>query len=82
MAKKHLSDTAVERLARPVKDRIEVSDSEPGLFLRVTPTGAKSWLVIYRLPSSDGKRTERRRLIVGRFIMAISNGVIDCASGS
>jgi integrase len=67
MAKKHLTDAAVERLARPAKDRIEVSDTEPGLFLRVTPNGTKSWLVIYRLPSDEGKRTERRRFVIGRF---------------
>ena len=67
MAKKHLTDAAVERMARPAKDRVELSDSEPGLFLRVTANGTKSWLVIYRLPSADGKRTERRRTVVGRF---------------
>lgn len=67
MAKKHLTDAAVERIARPTKDRSEISDSEPGLFLRVTTTGAKSWMVIYRLPSNEGKRTERRRTVIGRF---------------
>ncbi|MGC1271238.1 MAG: Arm DNA-binding domain-containing protein, partial [Croceibacterium sp.] len=67
MAKRHLTDAAVERIARPTHSRIEVSDTEPGLFLRVTLTGVKSWMVIYRLPSIEGKRTERRRTVVGRF---------------
>lgn len=67
MAKTHLTDAAVERYRRPLKGRTEVSDTEPGLFLWITPNGTKSWVVIYRLPATDGKRTERCKKTVGRF---------------
>ncbi len=66
MAKTHLTDAAVERYRRPQTGRTEASDSEPGLFLWVTANGAKSWAVIYRLPSADGKRTKRRKAVIGR----------------
>jgi hypothetical protein len=48
MAKTHLTDTAVERYRRPAKGRTEVSDTEPGLFLWITPNGTKSWVTILR----------------------------------
>ena len=66
MAKTHLTDAAVERYRRPQTGRTEISDSEPGLFLWVTASGTKSWVVIYRLPSADGKRTIRKKAALGR----------------
>ena len=66
MPKKHLTDAAVERYARPPQGRTEISDSEAGLFLWVTAGGMKSWAVIYRLPDMDGKRTARRKTVIGR----------------
>lgn len=66
MAKTYLTEAAVERYRRPQTGRTEVSDTEPGLFLWITPNGTKSWVVIYRLPGSEGKRTARRKLVVGR----------------
>lgn len=66
MAKTHLTEAAVERYRRPAQGRTEVSDSEPGLFLWVTATGTKSWMVIYRLPSATGERSVRRKLAIGR----------------
>jgi hypothetical protein len=66
MAKTHLTDASVERYRRPLEGRTEVSDTEPGLFLWITPNGTKSWAVIYRLPGTDGKRSERRRRAIGR----------------
>ena len=67
MAKTHLTDAAVERYRRPQSGRTEVSDSEPGLFLWITPNGTKSWAAIYRLRSVDGKRTIRRKSVIGRW---------------
>lgn len=67
MAKTYLTDAAVERYRRPESGRKEVSDTEPGLFLWVTPNGTKSWAAIYRLPSTDGKRTVRRKSVIGRW---------------
>ena len=66
MARKHLTDIAVERYARPANGRTEVSDSEAGLFLWVTASGVKSWAVIYRLPNAEAKRTIKRKTVVGR----------------
>ena len=66
MAKTHLTEAAVERLRRPQTGRIEVSDSEPGLFLWITPNGTKSWMAIYRLTGSEGTRTVRRKTVLGR----------------
>lgn len=68
MAKTHLTDAAVERYRRPRSGRTEVSDTEPGLFLWITPNGTKSWAAIYRLPSADGKRTVRRKTVIGRWL--------------
>lgn len=67
MAKTHLTDTAVERYRRPAKGRTEVSDTEPGLFLWITPNGTKSWVTIFRLPDAAGKRNQRRKMVLGRF---------------
>ncbi len=67
MAKIHLTEAAVERLRRPQTGRTEVSDTEPGLFLWITPNGTKSWVVIFRLPGDNGKRNARRKKSLGRF---------------
>lgn len=67
MAKTHLTEAAVERYRRPAIRRIEISDSERGLFLWITPNGTKSWAVIYRLPSDNGTRTVRRKTVIGRW---------------
>src|SRR5262245_18947871 len=47
---------------KPRQTRYEVSDSlMPGLGLRVTPSGHKSWLLVYRF------RGRQRRLTLGRY---------------
>lgn len=66
MAKIHLTDAAVSRYRRPQQGRIEISDTEPGLFLWITPNGTKSWIVIFRLPDAGGKRKVRRKMVIGR----------------
>jgi len=67
MTKTHLTEAAVERYKRPLTGRTELSDTEPGLFLWITPNGTKTWMVIYRLPGEEGKRTIRRKLAIGRY---------------
>lgn len=67
MAKIHLTEAAVERYRRPLKDRTEVSDTEPGLFLWITSNGTKSWVVVYRLKGCTGARTIRRKMALGRY---------------
>lgn len=63
--RKHLNDNAVARVTRPASGRKEIKDIEPGLTLRVTPSGVKSWSVVYRLKDEAGKRTLKKRKTVG-----------------
>lgn len=66
MAKRtYLIDNRVTRETRPETGRKEVKDVEPGLSLRITPSGVKSWSVVYRLQDGDGKRTVKKRKTVG-----------------
>lgn len=62
-----LTDAAVERRKRPATGREEIKDVEPGLSIRLTPNGMKSWTVVYRLPDADGKRTQKKRRTIGHF---------------
>lgn len=55
--RKRLTDQGVERLKydstiAPKNGRLEINDELcPGLILRVTPNGAKSFSVIYKIPA-------------------------------
>jgi hypothetical protein len=60
----NLTDAAIRTLAPPMSRRIEIQDMRcPGLELRVTPSGVKSWSFRYR-DRTTGK-TERKTL--GRY---------------
>ena len=48
-APKKLSELKVINL-KPKADRYEIADGQPGLRLRVFPSGAKSWCYLYRSP--------------------------------
>ena len=48
-APKKLSELKVANL-KPKADRYEIADGQPGLRLRVFPSGAKSWCYLYRSP--------------------------------
>ena len=63
--RKSLNDNAVARVSRPASGRKEIKDIELGLSLRVTPSGVKSWSVVYRLKDEAGKRTLKKRKTVG-----------------
>jgi integrase len=62
-----LTDAGVDRKKRPLTGREEVKDVEPGLSIRLTPNGQKSWSVVYRLADPDGKRTVKKRRTIGHF---------------
>lgn len=49
-----LTDTKVDSLKAPKGKRLEVFDAEPGLLLRVSPEGSKTWFLRYRTP--DGRQ--------------------------
>lgn len=62
MARTRLTATAVAKLAPPKTGRKELYDADvPGLTLRVTPTGVKSWSFTYR------RHNRSRRLTLGQF---------------
>ena len=62
MPKARLTVASVERLRPPAKGRIEHWDSLlPGFGLRVSETGAKTWVLMYRI----GRR--QRRLTLGKY---------------
>ena len=49
MPRKAFTEQGVERLRPPKDKRLEIDDKTvPGLVLRVTSNGAKSWSVLYR----------------------------------
>jgi integrase len=58
------TDRFIAGLKPPPSGRLEIVDSEaPGLTLRVTHTGEKSWAVRYR----PGKGTDQRRATIGVY---------------
>jgi integrase len=69
--RKRLTDQGVERLKydpriAPKNGRLEITDELcPGLILRVTPNGAKSFSVIYKI-RGEGGVTPAGRLLTGR----------------
>lgn len=72
METKRHTDVGVERLRAPIKGRLEQRDSVvPGLRLRITHTGSKSWSVVYKVDGEevDPKRRARpeHRMTLGKF---------------
>src|SRR5437016_3188983 len=62
MPTKKLTDLFVERVKAPERGRVEYFDAAfPGLALRVTKNGAKSWCAFYRLHG------RLRRFTIGRY---------------
>jgi integrase len=56
--KKRLTDRFIQSVTPPAADRAEYRDTEvPGLELRVSPDGGKSWSIRYRPRGRDRKRT-------------------------
>jgi integrase len=62
MGKNKLTALAIDNTPPPETGRREVFDSEvPGLLLRVTATGSKSWSLVYRV------KGQARRLTLGSY---------------
>ncbi len=62
MSSERLTAIAVEKVQPPVSGRIEVHDREvPGLVLRVSASGVKSWSLTYRFKGN------LRRLTLGQY---------------
>lgn len=61
--KKALSEAAISKMAPPKAGRREIADAlAPGLVLRVTERGVKSWSVIYKVPGEGGITADGRPL--------------------
>ena len=66
---KALTTTGVARMKPPSKGRKETFDAKvPGLFLRVTKTGNKSWGLDFRI------KGKRERLMLGTYPVVGSKG--------
>src|SRR5215213_765870 len=68
--KSRLTEVAVKRLAPNPNRRLEIHDElAPGLMLRVTETGGKSWSVLYRVAGQgpSGTRGALRRMTLGGY---------------
>ena len=67
MPRTHLTATVVERMKPPKKGRLEYADNVlPGLSLRVTENGSKSWSLHYRV-AGEGGETEGGRQLKGKL---------------
>ncbi|MCC6920502.1 MAG: integrase arm-type DNA-binding domain-containing protein [Alphaproteobacteria bacterium] len=74
-AKKALTEAAVLKLNPPRTGRREIADAlAPGLVLRVTERGVKSWSVIYKVPGEGGfsrngrpLRGKQHRFTLGQY---------------
>lgn len=68
--KKKLTEIAVQKLAPVEGRRLEIFDAlTPGLSLRITETGKKSWSVMYRVAGrgDGGNRGALRRMTFGAY---------------
>ena len=69
MPSEFLSDRRIRSIEAPQNGRFEIWDAgEPGLILRVTPAGAKSWAVQFKGDEYDGKgRRRTKKLTLGPY---------------
>jgi hypothetical protein len=63
VAKKMFTEAGRERLRAPDRGRVEFGDSVvPGLMLRMSETGVKSWSVLYKVKGEGGASPRTGRL--------------------
>lgn len=68
--RKRLTEAVVEKLKHDPIRRIEIHDAlVPGLRLRISPNGKKSWSLMYKVAgaSIDGKRGVNKRMTLGGY---------------
>jgi len=68
--RKKLTEVAIQKLAPEAGRRLEVFDTlTPGLALRTTEGGRKSWSIMYRVAGRgpDGHRGKLRRMTLGQY---------------
>jgi hypothetical protein len=76
VAKKMFTEAGLERLRAPDQGRVEYGDSVvPGLMLRISETGVKSWSVLYKIKGEGGAspttgrplKGTQRRISLGQY---------------
>lgn len=66
MAKKMFTEAGLDRLRAPDRGRVEYGDSVvPGLMLRISDTGVKSWSVLYKVKGEGGASPRTGRPMKG-----------------
>jgi integrase len=68
--KKRLTDAVVAKLKANIEKRVEIHDElVPGLRLRISVNGKKSWSLMYKVAgaSTDGGRGPNRRMTLGEY---------------
>lgn len=68
--RKRLTEAVVEKLKTDPNRRLEIHDAlVPGLRLRISPSGKKSWSLMYKVAgaSIDGKRGNNKRMTLGEY---------------
>jgi integrase len=64
--KKFFTEVALERMKPPASGRVEYGDTiVPGLMLRVTEAGVKSWSVLYKVKGEGGESVKTGRALKG-----------------
>ena len=72
--RRRFTEQMVERLRPPKEGRLELGDDVvPGLVLRVTPRGARSFSVIYKVPGEGGVRPNGRLLTGKQHRVTLGN---------
>ncbi|MFO1209586.1 MAG: tyrosine-type recombinase/integrase [Amaricoccus sp.] len=85
-----LTELAVQKVRPPATGRVEVRDSlAPGLVLRVTANGVKTWSVIYKVPGEGGVaptgrllKGPQRRVTLGTWPAMSLSAARDAAVGT
>lgn len=85
-----LTELAVQKVRAPASGRIEVRDAlAPGLVLRVTANGVKTWSVVYKVPGEGGVaptgrllKGAQRRLTLGTWPAMSLAAARDAAVGT
>lgn len=79
---KKMTEQMVERISPPKEGRLEISDAIcPGLCLRITPAGAKTFSVAYKVPGEGGVSASGRLLVGKQHRITLGAWPIMCLRG-
>lgn len=81
MAAKNLTKASIDRIPKPRRGITEISDTTKGLFIYVTPTGTRSWYVVYRVAGmgGEGRVGRRTKMRIGIWpVMNVETARAEC----